>query len=259
MLPVGHGRDYLLQDRHELHPSSPGVGARNDGQAFARHWAEGSNPSGVGRSANCRTTVRFEKTPAMSIRRQAPPIGSAQPFLTCRGGSPPALLIQGQPESQNESSCAPRHTGAPSWRSGWVLTVTLTSEATSPLVESARTAGGSHIAKDDRNAVLDGPGKREGPSCSPDSFALKGISPGRWASSGQPERRPRSRARAVANASDPTLGGSGVARERSANGRHGVWQRTSRDSLHRLKASAGGTPQARKGQGPHAGVEASAM
>ena len=101
--------------------------------------------------------------------------------------------------SERKFLCAPAHRGAVR-RSGWVLTVTLTSEATSPLVESARTAGGSHIAKDDRNAVLDGPGKREGPSCSPDSFALKDISPGRWASSGQPERRPRSRARAVANA-----------------------------------------------------------
>ena len=81
------------------------------------------------------------------------------------------------------------------------LTTTLTSEATSPLVEPARTASGSHVAKDDRNAVLDGPGKREGRSCSPDSFALKDISPERWTSSGQLEHRPGSRARAVANAS----------------------------------------------------------
>ena len=90
--------------------------------------------------------------------------------------------------------------GAPT-ASGWALTITLTSEATSPLAEPAGTASGSHVAKDDRNAVLDGPGKRESPSCSPDSFALKDISPGRWTSSGQPELRPGSRVRAGANAS----------------------------------------------------------
>ena len=158
--------------------------------------------------------------------------------------------------SERKFLCAPAHRGAVR-RSGWVLTVTLTSEATSPLVESARTAGGSHIAKDDRNAVLDGPGKREGPSCSPDSFALKGISPGRWASSGQPERRPRSRARAVANAQTQRWV---VRRGARTISQWSPWRlaRTSRDSLHRLKASAGGTPQARKGQGLHAGVEASA-
>ena len=100
--------------------------------------------------------------------------------------------------SERKFLCSPAHRGAPT-ASGWALTTTLTSEATSPLVEPARTASGSHVAKDDRNAVLDGPGKREGPSCSPDAVALKDISPGRWTSSGQPERRPR--AWAVANAS----------------------------------------------------------
>ena len=71
--------------------------------------------------------------------------------------------------------------GAPT-ASGWALTITLTGKATSSLAEPAGTASGSRVAKDDRNAVLDGPGKREGPSRSPDSFALKDISPGRWTS-----------------------------------------------------------------------------
>ena len=88
--------------------------------------------------------------------------------------------------SERKFLCSPAHRGAPT-ASGWALTTTLTSEATSPLVEPARTASGSHVAKDDRNAVLDGPGKREGRSCSPDSFAPKDISPGRWTSSGQLE------------------------------------------------------------------------
>ena len=174
----------------------PGVGARNDGQT-SHVIGRRVEPKGVGGQRTAGR--RFD-----SRRRRRCPSGARLPYsfdstvpdVSQRLAVSP--IDTGQPESQNESSCAPRHTGAPSWRSGWALTTTLTSEATSPLVEPARTASGSHVAKDDRNAVLDGPGKREGPSCSPDSFALKDISPGRWTSSGQPERRPR--AWAVANA-----------------------------------------------------------
>ena len=71
--------------------------------------------------------------------------------------------------------------GAPT-ASGWALTITLTGKATSSLAEPAGVASDSHVAKDYRNALLDGPGKRESPSRSPDSFALKDISPGRWTS-----------------------------------------------------------------------------
>ena len=151
MLPVVPGRDVLLQDRHEFHPSSPGVGVRNDGQT-SHVIGRRVEPKWCRRSANCRTTVRFEKMPAMFSQRQAPLVDSTVPDVSQRLAV--SLLIQGQPEWQNERPCAPQHTGVPSWRSGWALTTTLTSEATSPLVEPARTASGSHVAKDDRNASL---------------------------------------------------------------------------------------------------------
>ena len=81
--------------------------------------AEGSNP---------RVSEVSELPDDGSIREDAgdvhPASGSPYSFDSTVPDVSQRLAVSpidtGQPESQNESSCAPRHTGAPSWRSGWL-------------------------------------------------------------------------------------------------------------------------------------------